>query len=160
KKPTGPSHRNVDRSVDRISETPRHSTSNASTSPKVGLPTPRGTRETILTENSALHPLPPRPTRTVAVVLAGGSGPRIGLAAPAQLLKIAGKATLQRSISFFALAEQVDGIIVLMTPGFVLDAQKIVHSAGATKVTRVLPGGTSRNATTQLALDALEHLPD
>lgn len=113
-----------------------------------------------MTENSALHPFPPRPTRTVAVVLAGGSGQRIGLATPKQLLKIAGKTILEHTITLFERAEQVDEIIVMMNPGFVLDAQKIAHSAGATKVTRVLPGGTSRNATTQLALDALEHLPD
>src|SRR5699024_9908620 len=114
-------------------------------------------RETTLPESTVLHPSPTPATRTVAVVLAGGSGQRIGLATPKQLLKIAGKTILEHTITLFERAERVDEIIVMMNPGFVSDAQKIVDGAGLQKVTRVLPGGTSRNATTQLALDALSH---
>ncbi len=96
-------------------------------------------------------------TRTVAVVLAGGSGQRIGLATPKQLLKIAGKTILEHTLELFEQAPRVDEVIVMMNPGFVNDAEAIVRRAGLGKVTRVLPGGTSRNATTQLALDALSH---
>ncbi|MFL1379668.1 MULTISPECIES: SDR family NAD(P)-dependent oxidoreductase [unclassified Nocardiopsis] len=96
-------------------------------------------------------------TRTVAVVLAGGSGQRIGLATPKQLLKIAGKTILEHTLELFEQAPRVDEVIVMMNPGFVNDAEAIVRKAGLGKVTRVLPGGTSRNATTQLALDALSH---
>ncbi|WP_238543905.1 IspD/TarI family cytidylyltransferase [Nocardiopsis alba] len=96
-------------------------------------------------------------TRTVAVVLAGGSGQRIGLATPKQLLKIAGKTILEHTLHIFEQATSVDEVIVMMNPGFVSDAEAIVRKAGLDKVSRVLPGGTSRNATTQLALDALSH---
>ncbi|WP_431870217.1 SDR family NAD(P)-dependent oxidoreductase [Nocardiopsis eucommiae] len=105
------------------------------------------------------RPIPAPATRTVAVVLAGGSGQRIGLATPKQLLKIAGKTILEHTLTIFERAERVDEVIVMMNPGFVTDAQSIVDRAGLSKVTQVIPGGTSRNATTQLALDALAHLP-
>ncbi|MBR8743605.1 bifunctional cytidylyltransferase/SDR family oxidoreductase [Nocardiopsis sp. MG754419] len=95
--------------------------------------------------------------RTVAVVLAGGSGQRIGLATPKQLLKIAGKSILEHTLDIFERSTSVDEVIVMMNPGFVSDAEAIVRKAGLSKVSRVLPGGTSRNATTQLALDALAH---
>ncbi|MGW9636760.1 SDR family NAD(P)-dependent oxidoreductase [Nocardiopsis alba] len=101
----------------------------------------------------------PSATRTVAIVLAGGSGQRIGLATPKQLLKIAGKTILEHTLHIFEQAPRVDEVIVMMNPGFVSDAEAIVRKAGLDKVSRVLPGGTSRNATTQLALDALAHLP-
>ncbi|WP_236543678.1 bifunctional cytidylyltransferase/SDR family oxidoreductase [Spiractinospora alimapuensis] len=91
------------------------------------------------------------------MVLAGGSGQRMGLATPKQLLKIAGKSILEHTLTEFQQAPEVDEIIVLMNPGFIADAEKIVRGAGLTKVSRVLPGGTSRNATTQLALDAVAH---
>lgn len=91
------------------------------------------------------------------MVLAGGSGQRIGLATPKQLLKIAGKTILEHTLTVFERAERVDEVIVMMNPGFVGDAEAIVRKAGLTKVSRILPGGTSRNATTQLALDALSH---
>ena len=99
------------------------------------------------------HPV----TRTVAVVLAGGSGQRIGLATPKQLLKIAGKTILEHTLTVFERADRVDEVIIMMNPGFISDAEAIVRKAGLAKATRVLPGGTSRNATTQLAMDALSH---
>ncbi|PDP86133.1 2-C-methyl-D-erythritol 4-phosphate cytidylyltransferase [Glycomyces fuscus] len=110
-------------------------------------------------ETFSRPPLTPA-TRTVAVVLAGGSGQRIGLATPKQLLKIAGKTILEHTLTLFERAAGVDEVLVMMNPGFVSDAEAIVRKAGLAKVSRVLPGGTSRNATTQLALDALSHLPD
>ncbi|GAA1105912.1 bifunctional cytidylyltransferase/SDR family oxidoreductase [Nocardiopsis composta] len=102
---------------------------------------------------------PSRGTRTIAVVLAGGSGRRIGLATPKQLLKIAGKTILEHTLELFDRAPGVDEILVMMNPGFVSDAEEIVKKAGFTTAVQVLPGGTSRNATTQLALDALHAHP-
>lgn len=109
--------------------------------------------------HSSARPTSASAHRTVAVVLAGGSGQRIGLATPKQLLKIAGKSILEHTLAVFEQAPRVDEVVVMMNPGFVSDAEAIVRGAGLSKVTRVLPGGTSRNATTQLALDALAHLP-
>ncbi|MEV3922716.1 bifunctional cytidylyltransferase/SDR family oxidoreductase [Actinomadura coerulea] len=97
--------------------------------------------------------------RVVAVILAGGSGQRMGLSTPKQLLKIAGKTILEHTLGVFEEAPDVDEIIVLMNPGFLQDAADCVRRAGCTKVKAVLPGGTSRNATTQLALDALADHP-
>ncbi len=93
----------------------------------------------------------------MAVILAGGSGQRIGLSTPKQLLKIAGKTILEHTLAVFAQAPGIDEILVMMNPGFVADAEAIVAKAGLDPTTRVLPGSTSRNATTQLALDALDH---
>ncbi|MFI0485680.1 SDR family NAD(P)-dependent oxidoreductase [Actinomadura sp. 9N215] len=97
--------------------------------------------------------------RTVAVILAGGSGQRMGLSTPKQLLKIAGKTILEHTLSVFEEAPEIDEIFVLMNPGFLQDAAECVKRAGCAKVAAVLPGGTSRNATTQLALDALADHP-
>jgi len=97
--------------------------------------------------------------RTVAVILAGGSGQRMGLSTPKQLLKIAGRTILEHTLRVFEDAPDIDEILVLMNPGFLQDAAECVKKAGCTKVTAVLPGGTSRNATTQLALDALADHP-
>lgn len=97
--------------------------------------------------------------QTVAVVLAGGSGQRIGLSTPKQLLKIAGKPILEHTLAIFEEAPAVDEVIVMMNPGFLRDAEAIIRGAGFQKTTRILPGGTSRNATTQLALDALRGRP-
>lgn len=90
--------------------------------------------------------------RTTAVVLAGGTGQRVGLAVPKQLLKIAGKTIIEHTLRVFEDAEGIDEVLVLMTPDFVPDVEKIVAASGLTKVRAVLPGGATRNETTQLAI--------
>lgn len=92
---------------------------------------------------------------TVAVILAGGTGSRIGLNIPKQLLKVAGKTILEHTIALFDEAEGVDEVFVLMTPAFVADAQAIVDRAGFTRVRPVVAGGTTRSETTQIALELL-----
>lgn len=91
--------------------------------------------------------------RTIAVILAGGSGSRVGLKIPKQLLKIAGKTVLEHTLDVFAEAERIDEIVVLMHPEHVDDARRL--GAAYPKVTEVLAGGSTRNETTTLALDVL-----
>ena len=88
-------------------------------------------------------------------MLAGGTGSRIGLNVPKQLLRVAGKSILEHTIALFDEAEGIDEILVLMTPGFVAEAQAIVDRAGFQRVRPVLSGGRTRSETTQIALDAL-----
>ncbi|GAA2692286.1 bifunctional cytidylyltransferase/SDR family oxidoreductase [Streptomyces aculeolatus] len=91
-------------------------------------------------------------TRTTAVVLAGGTGQRVGLSIPKQLLKIAGKTVIEHTLAVFEQADSVDEILVLMAPGYVEDVERIVAKAGLTKVRRVLEGGGTRNETTERAI--------
>lgn len=93
--------------------------------------------------------------RTAAVVLAGGTGQRVGLAIPKQLLKIAGKTIIEHTLSVFEESPEIDDVIVLMAPGYVPDVEQIVAKAGFAKVTRVLEGGSTRNETTTRAITAL-----
>lgn len=93
-------------------------------------------------------PAPWRPSRTVAVILAGGTGTRLGLGIPKQLLKIAGKPIIEHTLAVFEAAPEIDEIIVLMATGHVADAERIVANAGFRKVSQVIEGGDTRNATT------------
>jgi ribitol-5-phosphate 2-dehydrogenase (NADP+) / D-ribitol-5-phosphate cytidylyltransferase len=93
--------------------------------------------------------------RNVAVVLAGGTGTRVGLAIPKQLIKVAGKPIIEHTIGLLQASPMIDEIIVLMTPGHLDAVHTILRSGAYPKVTRVLEGGATRNATTQRALDAL-----
>ncbi|HEY2642159.1 MAG TPA: bifunctional cytidylyltransferase/SDR family oxidoreductase [Galbitalea sp.] len=93
--------------------------------------------------------------RTVAVVLAGGVGARIGFDLPKQLIKIAGKSVVEHTIEALNDSPDIDEIIVMMTPGH-LDPILTIRSSGKyPKLTRVFEGGANRNQTTQLAIEAL-----
>lgn len=93
--------------------------------------------------------------RTTAVILAGGTGQRVGLSIPKQLLKIAGKSVIEHTLTTFEHADSIDDIIVLMAPGFVPDVEKIVAKAGLRKVSRIIEGGATRNDTTERAIAAV-----
>jgi 2-C-methyl-D-erythritol 4-phosphate cytidylyltransferase len=93
--------------------------------------------------------------RNVAVVLAGGTGTRVGLSIPKQLIKVAGKPIIEHTIGLLQASPLIDEILVLMTPGHLDAVHAILRSGAYPKVTRVIEGGASRNETTQRALDAL-----
>jgi len=95
------------------------------------------------------------PLRNVAVVLAGGTGTRVGLSIPKQLIKIAGKPIIEHTIAAMQQSPLVDEIIVLMTPGYLDEVRAIVRNGGYDKVTQILEGAGTRNDTTATALAAL-----
>jgi ribitol-5-phosphate 2-dehydrogenase (NADP+) / D-ribitol-5-phosphate cytidylyltransferase len=91
----------------------------------------------------------------VAVVLAGGVGARLGLDVPKQLIKIAGRPILEHSVARLDQHPDVDEIIVMMAPGHLDPVRSIVREGGYAKVTQILEGAETRNATTRRALDAV-----
>lgn len=96
--------------------------------------------------------------RTTAVVLAGGTGRRLGLEAPKQLASVGGRPILTRAIAAFDTAPDIDDVLVVMAPGHLAAAE--VAAGPYAKVTGVIEGGTSRTESTLRALSALERLPD
>ncbi|MQA98346.1 MAG: SDR family oxidoreductase [Streptosporangiales bacterium] len=93
--------------------------------------------------------------RTVAVVLAGGVGERVGLKVPKQLVRLAGRPIIEHTIAAFQRAPEIDDILVMMAPGHTLAVEKIVAEGGYDKVVKVLEGGATRTETTWRALSAL-----
>jgi 2-C-methyl-D-erythritol 4-phosphate cytidylyltransferase len=95
---------------------------------------------------------------TTAVILAGGTGRRLGLQAPKQLAEVGGRPILARAIAAFDAAPAVDDILVVMAPGHLAAAEA---AAGPyAKVTGVIAGGASRTDSTLCALSALTERPD
>jgi ribitol-5-phosphate 2-dehydrogenase (NADP+) / D-ribitol-5-phosphate cytidylyltransferase len=92
---------------------------------------------------------------TVAVVLAGGTGSRVGLDIPKQLLKIAGRTILEHTLDAFESHPDVDEILVMMAVGHTAEAQRLVSRGGYRKVKRVLDGGAKRAESTMKAIDVL-----
>jgi 2-C-methyl-D-erythritol 4-phosphate cytidylyltransferase len=94
--------------------------------------------------------------RTVAVVLAGGTGQRFGGGQPKQLHVLAGRTLLERSVAAFEQAPDVDEIMVVMPAD--LDGRAKAQFAAVRsypKVTRLIEGGAARTDSTRCALSAL-----
>jgi 2-C-methyl-D-erythritol 4-phosphate cytidylyltransferase len=93
--------------------------------------------------------------RTVAVLLAGGTGTRTGLDRPKQLVEVGGRTVLEHGLRALHDHPDVDDVLVVMAPDHLDAARRLVD--GWPKVREVLPGGETRTAST---LAALAHLGD
>ncbi|GAA4129107.1 IspD/TarI family cytidylyltransferase [Actinomadura keratinilytica] len=96
--------------------------------------------------------------RTVAVVLAGGVGARLGADRPKQLLEVGGRPILAHAIAAFDGHPGVAEVLVVMAAGHLREAAAL--AAPFRKVTGVIEGGDTRTASTAAALTALADRPD
>ncbi|GAA1943377.1 bifunctional cytidylyltransferase/SDR family oxidoreductase [Agromyces allii] len=93
--------------------------------------------------------------RTVAVVLAGGVGTRVGLGMPKQLIRIAGKAIVEHTLEALHEHPGIDEILVMMNAATVRELDYLDDPERFPKLRAILPGGETRNESTQLAIAAL-----
>lgn len=101
-----------------------------------------------------------RQPRTVAVILAGGIGVRVGLGIPKQLIKIAGKAIVEHTLEMLNSSPVIDDIIIVMNAGAIEQLESLKDPARFPKLAQIIPGGETRNDSTQIALAALGDDPD
>src|SRR5215471_943868 len=92
--------------------------------------------------------------RTVAVVLAGGSGVRLGGGTPKQLQLLAGRTLVEHCVAAFDAAPGINDIVVVMPAGFVGEAERIL-AGRYRKLGHVITGGIDRPGSTSRAIDLL-----
>lgn len=91
----------------------------------------------------------------VAVIVAGGSGERIGLDGGKQLARIAGRPVLFHTLSTFDRCDSVDEIVVVVHPDRIAEYRsEAIEPVGSTKVTAVVGGGSTRQASVAAGLAA------
>jgi 2-C-methyl-D-erythritol 4-phosphate cytidylyltransferase len=88
--------------------------------------------------------------RTVAVVLAAGSGSRFGSASPKQLRLLAGRNLIEHCVQAFDCAPGVDQVLVVTTAELAEQIRRDLASVA--KVAAVIQGGASRTDSTKRAL--------
>lgn len=90
-----------------------------------------------------------------AVIVAAGSGTRMGGVLPKQFLKIGGRTILEMAARPFEKSQYVDNILVMTSQDFVALCEDICRRFA--KVSAVLPGGRERQDTVNAAM---KHVPD
>lgn len=93
--------------------------------------------------------------RTVAAVLAGGSGRRFGTEVPKQLLTVAGTTVIEHSVAAFEKAPAVEEIVVVAARGITRDVASLLAGGGFRKVSQVIEGGLARPDSAQQAIAAV-----
>ncbi|MDO4497830.1 MAG: 2-C-methyl-D-erythritol 4-phosphate cytidylyltransferase [Bacteroidales bacterium] len=78
----------------------------------------------------------------VAVLLAGGSGRRMGGPEPKQFMQVAGRTILEHSIRAFATCEKIEEIVIVSHADYMERVAQI--AAPYPKVKHIVPGGKER----------------
>lgn len=86
--------------------------------------------------------------KTVALILAGGIGKRMGVSLPKQFLEIEGKPVLVHTLSNFQRNDSVDSIVVVCVSDWIEYTWDLVKKYNLSKVEAIIPGGdTSHDST-------------
>ena len=94
--------------------------------------------------------------KTVAIIVAGGSGTRFGAELPKQFLELGGKPILMRSIEAFANSGNCPVDVIVTLPSDQMDLwQLLCDRYGFGVPHRVVPGGETRWHSVKHALDSM-----
>lgn len=94
--------------------------------------------------------------KNVAVILAGGTGARLGWDKPKQFLKVAGKTVLEHTVNVFQKHSSINEIAIVVRQGYFADVETMILKNKWTKVKKVLNGGEERYQSSLSAIKAYE----
>lgn len=80
----------------------------------------------------------------IAVILAGGSGKRLGSSLPKQFLEVAGRPVLEHTLKKFDSVSGVSQLCVVVHPDHIDDARRIIENSRLSKPCVLLTGGKER----------------
>ncbi len=92
----------------------------------------------------------------VAVVLAGGSGRRMGGELPKQFLQVGDRRIIEYSIDAFERNAGIDEIAVVVNKDYVAEMHEIIARNSWTKLNKILDGGAERSDSSLSAIKAYE----
>lgn len=94
--------------------------------------------------------------KNIAVILAGGSGSRLGADRPKQFLSLKdGRTVLETCVDAFHQNEHIDEIAIVMHPDHIAEAQALLPTSRFPKIKYWIPGGTERWESSLHAVEAL-----
>lgn len=91
--------------------------------------------------------------KNIGIILAGGSGQRVGGERPKQLMVIAGKTVLEHSLTVFQNNRSIDEIIIVGNAGYLQEIRTIANKETYPKVSHIISGGAERHHSTLAALE-------
>ena len=96
----------------------------------------------------------------IAIILAGGSGRRMGGALPKQFLEVNGRTIVEHTIDTFQQSTLIDEIAIVTHPDYIGMMEEIIAKNPWNKVAKVLCGGKERTDSTLAALRAYTNKDD
>lgn len=98
--------------------------------------------------------------RNIAVILAGGTGSRMGLSEPKQFLPLAGRTVIEHSIEAFDSHPAIDEVAVVVHPDWRSRMEDIASTGHWAKLKKIIDGGAERYLSSLNAIMAYIDEPD
>ncbi len=98
--------------------------------------------------------------RNIAVILAGGTGSRMGAAVPKQFMELAGRTVIEHSIETFCNHPAIDEVAVVVHPEWRGRMEAIAAAKGWAKLKKIVDGGAERYMSSLNAIMAYIDEPD
>lgn len=92
--------------------------------------------------------------KNYAIILASGKGERFGSDLPKQFALLNGKTLLENSVEIFEQNENVDEIIVVITPEYKKKSQEMLKKYK--KVNKIIEGGLTRKESSAIGISSIE----
>lgn len=96
----------------------------------------------------------------IAVILAGGTGTRMGLDRPKQFLPLCGRTVIETAVEAFVSAPGIERTAVVIHPDWQKEMQHIIDRNAWTKVLPLILGGSERYESSLNAVRAFDGWPD
>jgi 2-C-methyl-D-erythritol 4-phosphate cytidylyltransferase len=96
----------------------------------------------------------------IAIILAGGTGSRLGYDIPKQFFKVAGKTVIEHTIDIFETHPQIDEIAIVSHTAYIAEIENMILTNGWKKVKKILRGGNERYESSISAIDAYAEQPN
>lgn len=94
-------------------------------------------------------------SKNITIILASGTGTRFRSETPKQFLKLAGKTVLEHTLDVLEHHPRIDEIIVVSAADNRLLVEELVNNAGYRKVTAIVAGGATRQASSASGIAAV-----
>lgn len=91
--------------------------------------------------------------KNIAVIVAAGTGTRIGGTTPKQFLMVENKEILAYSLETFSYCKNIDEIVLVINENYKENYLKIIDKYKINKITELIPGGETRQKSVQNAID-------
>ena len=96
----------------------------------------------------------------IAIILAGGTGSRMGTDKPKQFIEVDGRTVIERCIDAFEAAPGIDEIAVVMHPQWTALMHNVAEHNTWKKLKKILEGGSERYMSSLNAIAAYIDYPD
>ena len=96
----------------------------------------------------------------IAIILAGGTGSRMGTDKPKQFIEVDGRSVIERCIDAFEAAPGIDEIAVVMHPQWTALMHEVAEHNTWKKLKKILEGGSERYMSSLNAIAAHLDYPD